>query len=146
VSCDAPAFWRRIKAAQAHCRAFTEAPQNLGQDPDLADLGPDVLASFLAQAKSLLDGRRTYDIALASRCIPWIKQLGVDFNELVRVKGAAERARRMLADARTAPDRPMLELVMGGNYAADGLDVTFVTEAPGRAKTPDLHLFVPGVA
>ncbi|MBS0217499.1 MAG: hypothetical protein JSR63_04880 [Proteobacteria bacterium] len=146
VSCDAPAFWRRIEAAQAHYRAFTEASQNLGQDPDLADLGPDLVASFLAQAKSLLDGRRTYDIALASRCIPWIKQLGVDVNELARVDGAAERARRMLTDTSTAPDGPMLELVMGGNYAADGLEVTFVPEAPGQAKTPDLHLFVPGVA
>lgn len=146
VSCDSPAFWRRIKAAQAHYRVFTEASQNLGQDPDLADLGPDVVASFLAQAKSLLDGRRTYDIALASRCIPWIKQLGVNVSDLARVNGAAERARRMLDDASTAPDGPMLELVMGGNYAADGLDVTFISEAPGQAKTPDLHLFVLGVA
>jgi hypothetical protein len=146
VSCDGPAFWRRIQAAQAHYRAFTEASQNLGQDPDLSDLGSDVVASFLAQAKSLLDDRRTYDIALASRCIPWIKQLGVNVSELVRVNGAAERARRMLHDVSTAPDGPMLELVMGGNYAADGLDVTFVPEARGHAKTPDLHLFVPGVA
>ncbi|MEJ8814266.1 hypothetical protein WKW77_24490 [Variovorax ureilyticus] len=146
VSGDAPAFWRRIEGAQAHYRDFTAAPQNLGLDPDLPDLGPDLVASFLAQAKSLLDSRRTYDIAFASRCIPWIKQLGVNVNELARVDGAAERARRMLADASTAPDGPMLELVMGGNYAADGLEVKFVPEAPGQAKTPDLHLFVPGVA
>jgi hypothetical protein len=146
MSGDSPAFWRRIEAAQAHYRAFTGASQNLGQDPDLGDLGPDLVASYLAQGKSLLDGRRTYDIALASRCIPWIKQLGVNVNELTRVDGAAERARRMLADASTAPDGPMLELVMGGNYAAEGLEVTFVPEAPGHAKTPDLHLFVPGLA
>lgn len=146
VSRDAPAFWRRIEAAQAHYRAFTGVSQNLGQDPDLRDLGPDLVASFLAQGKSLLDGRRTYDIALASRCIPWIKQLGANVKDLTRVDGAAERARRMLADASTAPDGPMLELVMGGNYAAEGLEVTFVPEARGHAKTPDLHLFVPGVA
>ena len=146
VSCDPPAFWRRIEAAQAQYAAFTDALQSVGQDPDLGDLGPDLVASFLAQGKSLLDGRRTYDIALASRYIPWIKQLGVNVNELARVNGAAERARRMLADASTAPDGPMLELVMGGNYAANGLEVAFVPEAPGQAKTPDLHLFVPGVA
>lgn len=146
VSGDAPAFWLRIKAAQGHYRAFTEASQNLGQDPDLTDLGPDLVASFLAQGKSLLDDRRTYDIALASRCIPWIKQLGVNVYELSRVDEAAERARRMLANASTAPDGPMLELVMGGNYAADGLEVTFVPEAPGHSKTADLRLFVPGVA
>lgn len=145
MSGDTPQFWRRIEAAQAYYRAFTEASQNMGQDPDLADLGPDLVASFLAQAKSLLDSRRTYDFALASRCIPWIKQLGVNVNQLARVNGAAERARRMLADASTAPDGSMLELVMGGNYAADRLEVIFVPEAPGQAKTPDLHLFVPGM-
>ena len=145
VSCDPPEFWRRIEAAQANYAAFTGASQNLGRDPDLGDLGPDLVASFLAQGKSLIDGRRTYDIALASRCIPWIKQLGTNINDLARVDGAIERARRMLADARTAPDGPMLELVMGGNYAADGMEVAFVPEAPGQAKTPDLHLFVPGV-
>jgi hypothetical protein len=145
VSCDPPEFWRRIEAAQANYAAFTDTSQNLGQDPDLGDLGPDLVASFLAQGKSLIDGRRTYDIALASRCIPWIKQLGANINDLARVDGAIERARRMLADARTAPDGPMLELVMGGNYAADGMEVAFVPEAPGQAKTPDLHLFVPGV-
>lgn len=145
VSGDAPAFWRRIEAAQAHYLAFTNDPQNLGQDPELPELGPDVVASFLAQGKSLLDGRRTYDIALASRCIPWIKQLGVNVNKLVTVSGAAERARRMLTDRETEPDGPLLELVMAGNYAADGLEVAFVSEAPGQAKTPDLHLFVPGL-
>jgi hypothetical protein len=145
MSGNAPEFWRRIEAAQGHYRAFTEASQNMGRDPDLADLGPDLVASFLAQARSLLDSRRTYDFALASRCIPWIKQLGVNVNQLARVDGAAERARRMLADASTTPEGSMLELVMGGNYAADGLEVIFVPENPGRAKTPDLHLFVPGV-
>lgn len=146
VSGDATAFWRRIEAAQTRYRQFTDAPENLGQDPELSALGPDVVASFLAQAKSLLDGRRTYDIALASRCIPWIKQIGVNVSELARVTGAVERARRMLADHRTEPDGPLFELVMGGNYAAGGLDVAFVAEAPGKAKTPDLHLFVPGTA
>lgn len=146
VSGDASVFWRRIATAQARYRAFTEASQNLGRDPDMADLGPDLVASFLAQAKSLLDSRRTFDIAFASRCIPWLKQLGVNVNELAKVEGAAERARRMLADASTAPDGPMLELVMGGNYAADGLEVKFVPEAPGQAKTPDLHLLAPGMA
>ena len=146
VSGDALAFWRRIEAAQARYCAFTEASQNLGQDPEMADLGPDLVASFLAQAKSLIDSRRTYDIAFASRCIPWLKALGVNVNELAKVEGAAERARRMLGDASTAPDGSMLELVMGGNYAADGLEVKFVPEAPGQGKTPDLHLFVPGLA
>lgn len=139
-------YWQRIEAAQRRYHLFTEAPENFGHHPEFFDLGPDVVASFLAQAKSLLDGRRTYDIALASRCIPWVKQIGVNVNELARVPGAVERARRMLTDYTTAPDGPLLELVMGGNYAANSLDVVFVPESPGRAKTPDLHLFLaPGV-
>lgn len=146
VSGDASAFWRRIEAAQSRYRKFTAAPENFGQDPRLTELGPDVVASFLAQAKSLLDDRRTYDIALASRSIPWVKQIGVKLSDLARVAGARERARRMLADQSTEPDGPLLELVMAGNYAADGLDVAFVPEAPGQAKTPDLHLVAPGVA
>lgn len=35
---------------------------------------------------------------------------------------------------------------MGGNYANDGFDVAFVAEAPGQSKTPDLHLFLSGLA
>lgn len=146
ASGDAKGFWQRIEAAQRCYHLFTSALENLGRDPELTYLGPDVVASVLAQAKSLLDGRRTYDIALASRCIPWVKQIGVNASELARIPGAVERARRMLADQATAPDGPLLELVMGGNYAADGLDVAFVAEAPGQAKTPDLHLFLPAVA
>jgi hypothetical protein len=141
---DAKAFWRRLEAAQTRYRHFTEARGNLGQDPELVALGPDIVAAYLAQAKSLLDGRRTYDIALASRCIPWVKQIGVNVKELSKISGAAERAGRMLADHKTEPDGALLELLMGGNYAAEGFKVAFVEEAKGRAKSPDLHLFVPG--
>lgn len=146
ASGDETGFWQRIEAAQRCYCLFTEVPENLGRDPELVDLGPDVVASVVAQAKSLLDCRRTYDLLLASRCIPWVKQIGVNASELARIPGAIERARRMLADRATLPDGPLLELVMGGNYAADGLEVAFVAEAPGQAKTPDLHLFLPGFA
>ena len=146
VSGDDQAFWRRIEAAQERYQAFTKAASNLGQDPELGELGPDLVGSFLAQAKSLLDRRRTFDIALASRCIPWVKQIGVNVGELARVGGAAERARRMLADVGTSPDGPLLELVMGGNYASEGMEVAFVREAPGQSRTPDLHLALTGVS
>lgn len=146
ASGDPTEFWQRISDAQRRYYLFTEAPEHRGRDPKLTDLGPDVVASVLAQAKSLLDSRRTYDLAFASRCIPWVKQIGVNALALNSVSGSMQRARRMLADCGTAPDGPLLELVMGGNYANDGLDVVFVPEAPGQAKTPDLHLFVPGSA
>jgi hypothetical protein len=145
ASGDTTRFWERIDAAKLSYLRFTEAPQNFGRDPDLFDLGDDVVASVLAQAKSLLDSRRTYDVALASHCIPWVKQIAVNSGRLASIPGAPERARRMLANCTTAPDGPLFELVMAGNYASDGLDVEFVAEAPGLSKTPDLHLFVPGL-
>jgi len=146
VSGDPGAFWRRLEDAQTCYRKYTVTQKNLGQDPELGKLGPDLVASFLAQAKSLIDSRRTYDFALASRCIPWVKMIGANVNELARVTGAEDRARRMLAAPGTEPDGTLLELVVGGNYAADGQEVEFVPESPGQRKTPDLHLSVPGEA
>jgi hypothetical protein len=72
--------------------------------------------------------------------------MGVNVHHLARMQGAAERARRMLADQESEPDGAVLELVMAGNYAADGLDVAFIEEKKGRAKTPDLSISVPGRA
>jgi len=140
VSGDPAAFDLRLRAAQLAYARYTAEPANLGGDSSLRALGPDVVAAFLAQSKSMLDDRRSYDIALSSRCIPWVKQLGVNIAQLAKVPGARERARRMLEDRATEPDGPMLELVMAGNYAADGADVALVPEQVGRAKTPDLHL------
>lgn len=74
VSGNSGEFWRRIDIAQERYRTFTQESKSLGRGPELAELGSDIVASFLAQAKSLLDSRRTYDVALASRCIPWVKQ------------------------------------------------------------------------
>lgn len=146
VSGDAAGFWRRLERAQQAYRRLAASPQLLGQDLDLSALGADVVGSFLAQTKSLLDDRRAFDIALASRCIPWVKQMGVNVGHLGRTPGAAERARRMLADNGCEPDGALLELVMAGNYAADGLDVAFIEEEKGRARTPDLNLSLPGLA
>lgn len=146
VSGDAAAFWRRLERAQQTYRRLAASPRHLGQDLDLSALGADVVGSFLAQTKSLLDDRRAFDIALASRCIPWVRQIGANVGHLGRMPGAAKRARRMLADHGREPDGAVLELVMAGNYAADGLDVAFLEEEKGRARTPDLNLSVPGLA
>lgn len=144
VSGAPAAFKRRLRQAQ---RAYTEYTGDIahkGRDPSLSVLGPDIVASFFAQSQSMLDDRRSFDPALASRCIPWIKQIGANADALSNVPGAAERARRMLEDAATAPDGTVFELVMAGNYAAHGEDVILVPEQPGKSKTPDIHLAVEG--
>ena len=144
VSGDVAGFYRRLRLAQHGYTRLTADPSNLGQDLDLRALGPDVVGSFLAQAQSLLNSRRYYDCALASRCIPWVKQIGVNIGALGKVPGASDRVRRMLLDQSAEPDGALLELTMAGNYAADGEEVSFIEEQPGVAKTPDLRLFLDG--
>lgn len=143
VSGDPAGFFRRLRLAQQTYTRLTADPKNLGKDLDLGAFGTDVVGSFLAQAKSLLDNRRSFDFALASRCIPWMKQIGVNVGALAKVPGASDRAYRMLGQS-SEPDSALFELAMAGNYAADGEEVAFVEEQPGVAKTPDLHLFVDG--
>ncbi|WP_152668621.1 hypothetical protein [Comamonas sp. E6] len=135
---DAAAFFDRLRAAQARYRAITAEASFLGKDPSWSDLGPDIVAAYLAQGKSLLDDRRTYDFALVSHVAPWLKQLGMNIEALKRVDGAVGRALRMLRNKEVLPDTAIFELVMASNYAAAGYDVTFIEE--GSGKTPDLKL------
>jgi hypothetical protein len=104
VSGDADAFWARLLRAQRSYWSATASPGRLGQDPDLADLGGDVVGSYLAQAKSLLDDRRAFDFALAPRTVPWVKQVGVNVGKLSHVPGAAGRGIRMRGRARASED------------------------------------------
>ena len=137
------AFHARLESAQSAYREFTASADHRGKDPAFAELGADVVAAFFAQAKSLVDERRTYDFALASTTVPWVKQLGINVALLDEIVGARERAARMLSAETVAPDSAMFELVMASNYAAEGLDVAFVEEAKGQARTPDLRLTIP---
>lgn len=139
---DAPAFFARLIAAQQRYREVTANVADRGKDPSWSDLGPDIVAAYLAQGKSLLDDRRSYDFALVSHVAPWLKQLGANLPALNQVVGAPERALRMLRQSQVLPDTALFELVMASNYAADGFDVTFIEEGPG--KTPDLRISIDG--
>jgi hypothetical protein len=135
---DAAAFFSRLSAAQQRYREVTASDAARGKDPSWSDLGPDIVAAYLAQGKSLLDDRRSYDFALVSHVAPWLKQLGANLPALARVVGAPDRALRMLRNSQVLPDTALFELVMASNYAAEGLNVAFIEEGPG--KTPDLRL------
>jgi hypothetical protein len=80
-----------ILIAQEAYRRFTASDASRGQDPALADIGPDVVAAYLAQAKSPVDNRRSYEFALASKTVPWVKQLGRNGALLDRVAGGCNR-------------------------------------------------------
>lgn len=135
---DAPNFFARLISAQQRYREVTADVAARGKDPSWSDLGPDIAAAYLAQGKSLLDDRRSYDFVLVSHVAPWLKQLGANLPALARVAGAPHRALRMLRANQVLPDTALFELVMASNYAAEGFDVAFIEEGPG--KTPDLRL------
>jgi hypothetical protein len=137
-------FWKRLESAQDNYRTFVANADVRGSDPAWTDLGTDRVAAYLAQAKSLLDDRASYDFALVAHVAPWLKQLGANIDPIRRVGGAEERARRMLRNATVLPDTAFFELVMASNYAAEGFDVAFISE--GAGKTPDLRLLAPGTA
>jgi hypothetical protein len=143
VSGSTRAFRERLESAQAAYRRFTASSENRGRDPALADIGPDVVSAYFAQAKSLVDDRRSYDFALASTTVPWVKQLGCNVALLDGIAGARDRAARMLRADTVTPDSAIFELVMASNYAAEGLGVAFIDEARGQTRTPDLRLAVP---
>jgi hypothetical protein len=133
-------FFARLNHAQEAYRAFTDTDVNRGRDSGFSDIGSDVVAAFFAQAKSFVDDRRSYDFALASKTVPWIKQLGCNIAVLDGIKGARERAARMLNTNAVLPDSALFELVIASNYAADGLIAEFIEEAKGKARTPDVRL------
>lgn len=135
---DPSAFFERLIAAQRRYCEITSDVAARGKDPSWSDLGPDIVAAYLAQGKSLLDDRRSYDFTLVSHVAPWLKQLGANLPALKQVKGAPDRALRMLRQSQVLPDTALFELVMASNYAAEGFDVAFIEEGPG--KTPDLRL------
>lgn len=138
------AFWRRLEAAQESYRAATSDPERFARGISLADLGGDIVGSYFAQGQALLSDRRSFDLALASETIPWIKQLGVNLNALRPIKGAGDRARRMLRTPEQNPASAMMELVIASNYAAQGLSVEFLEEDKGVARTPEMRLGLPG--
>lgn len=131
-------FWSRLASAHDRYKAFTSNPQHAGKEPAWSDLGPDVVASFLAQGKALLDDRRSCDPSLVSYVAPWLRQLGENLKALHRVHGAVLRSVRMLRTPGVLPDTALFELVMASNYASEGFDVEFIEE--GATKTPDLKL------
>ena len=145
VSGSPQAFIERLTRAQQAYRTVTGLPENRGVDPSLDMIAQDVVGAYFAQAKSLLDDRRSFDPALASQIVPWIKQIGRNVEILPCIPGAVERAARMLLAEPVAPDSAMFELVMASNYATYGFDVAFIEEAPGQNRTPDLRLSAAGV-
>lgn len=124
-------FYQRLAKAQQFYIATTQKAANFGKQFDPEWYGSDVVAGYFAQAKSLIDNRRSYEVTNASNIIPWVKQLGVCAKSLDRITGARDRAIRMLKNTTVLPDTALLELVLAGNYASEGYEVEFIPEQKG---------------
>lgn len=137
-------FYGRLEKAQRNYIAATLKAENFCKPFNSSWYGPDVVAGFFSQAKSLLDSRRSYELSTASHIIPWVKRLGECAELLNRVTGAKERAKRMLLNDKVVPDTALFELILAGNYAAQGYEVEFVPEQKGISKTPEFKCSIAG--
>jgi hypothetical protein len=140
ASGDANGFWLRIDRAQDAYRKAVALESNRGRDLGLDDLGSDRVGSYLAQAHALLHDRRSYDLALGSRIVPFIKHVGEGVEALMHMPGAVERANRFLRNRAVNPEGAMFEFAVAVAYAHDGYSTEFIPEAPGTDRRPDLAI------
>ncbi|WP_417642679.1 hypothetical protein [Enterobacter kobei] len=137
IQVDNKDFFERLSKAQRNYIAATSKSANFCKPFEPSWYGSDVVAGYFSQAKALLEDRRSYEISIASHIIPWVKRLGQCAQLLNNIPGAKDRAKRMLLNDKVMPDTALFELVLAGNYAAQGYDVEFVPERKGICKTPE---------
>jgi hypothetical protein len=142
VAEDRSDLFQRIRAAQEYLRSRFGSTELVWPQPDDLVLKSDVIASYLAQADSLLHDNRSYDATLGSRAIPWIKSVGVGVNALRRMRGVTDRVRRLLDARQQHPEGGLYELVAAARYAHEDFDVEFIPESSTR--TADIRLGPPG--
>jgi len=126
---------QNIAAAQQHIREIVEGEGA----PGLQELEyrKNVLASYLAQARSLMADPRTYDLVLGSKAIPYFKRIGIDLDLLRSVQGIEGRVAKMFTQENAHPEDGLLELTAALLYRRHGFDVAFIEEQPAAA-TPDM--------
>lgn len=139
VSGDPADLHSRIERAQSLYRQYVATEPNLGKDPTIEALGPDKVASYLGQADALGCDRAAYDLVLSSRIVPFIKHIGSAIELLRGVRGASERAARMLKQRTVDPDSAIFELAIAAAYVKAGFAVEFLAEAPPERR-PDFRV------
>ncbi len=132
VSSDPAALTDRIRAAQTYYRA-NSVPSN-GRWPQTSELLPksDLIAGYLGQVDALLNDRRSYDLLLAARIVPFFKHIGRGIRDIANVPGAATRARRLLQPTLEHPDGVIFELVAAVRYLSEQFEVEFIPESAER--------------
>jgi hypothetical protein len=143
ASGNATEFRARITRAQDLYREYVTKEEHLGKDPRLEALGPDRVASYLAQADSLVRDRGAYDLALGPRIVPFVKHIGSAVESLRQVNGSSKRATRMLRQESVDPESAIFELAVASAYLRAGFRLEFIEEAPPE-KRPDFRILSAG--
>jgi len=78
------------------------------------------------------------------RSVPYLTRIGKELPLMLSVKGAEERAERMMTSEKRQPEGPLFELLVGLAYRRnDWPNVQFVPEKRGIARTPDIIVSKP---
>lgn len=121
----------RIGAARRHFIAATETFDGRWATANPIEDYPDKPAMYLSQAQGLLRDRRSYDLEIGARVMPFLAMIGNHVDTLAAIPGAAERSRRFLNKNSDHPDSGLFELVAALRYAREpGCFVEFIEENP----------------
>lgn len=133
---------RRLDAAKKYLLAAREKMRGGIQAP-LFDPA-DVAAWYILQAETFATDRAFWTPEGVMRVAPFLTRIGKELPLLLSVKGAEERAARIMLTDRRQPDSGIYELLVALAYRRGGWDrVEFVPETPGRGRTPDLNVYRP---
>ena len=99
----------------------------------------DRMGWYLYLVETSLHSPYKYEPIQGSRVLPIFKRFGSDFEKLVQITGAQERAYRLVTTDRTHPDSGIFELLTALLWARNGWQtVEFLNEMP-PAKSPDIR-------
>ncbi|MGB8289463.1 hypothetical protein [Rhizobium ruizarguesonis] len=133
---------RRLDAAKAFLVVAREKMREGVQAP-LYDPS-DTAAWYILQAQTYATDRAFWTPEGVMRVAPFLTRIGKELPLLLSVKGAEERASRLMLTDRRQPDSGIYELLVAMAYRRGGWDrVEFVPETPGRGRTPDLNVYRP---
>lgn len=133
----------RLEAARAFLLDARERMRE-GVLVDLFDTN-DLTAWYILQAETYAVDRAFWTPEGAMRVVPYLTRIGKELPLLLKVRGAEERAARIMNGDRRSPDSGIYELLVALAYQRHGWTrVEFVSETPGQGRTHDLNMFRSG--
>jgi hypothetical protein len=137
-----PADWsRRKEAIETYLHTILEPKSRRENAKELkpVSITDDRMGWYLYLVETSLYSPYKYEPIQGSRVLPIFKRFGSDFQKLVRISGAKEKALRLVTTDRTQPDSGMFELLTALLWARNGwADVELLTEMP-PTKRPDIR-------